>query len=714
MTNLINRLKLSILFILIISNHLQSQEFEFITQHEGSSTVISSYGNYTYFNTRSKIRILENTNNTFSIVKNLNLGSNYYNDINIDSDKMFVSTSGSGTLIYDLSDPLNPDLLSSAGNSISTIIHDTLLINTIENHINIFNIADINQPLYLSNILYDMNQNNTYALANNILYGFTQSGYSGPQYLMGYNISNPENPSLSVLLQISPDYQNPWPDYMQIVNNNFFVAFNDTIKIYDVADPDTIIYQTQFPVSGEVHSFKIEDNKAYIAMGNIGISIFDVSNIFEPELLGEHSQDGYFEDYKISGDYILSSLGTKGIRIADKSDLQNIEDVYEYTLADAVFSVHFRNNLGYFGMKESGLQIIDITNILNPVKYGNIEGLTNLDHIESIPDYLFCMKDADTVLHIVDISDSQNPQKVSEIVASNNWINDFEYNQDRLFVLDGTESIEVYDLSIPGSPALLTTIQETANQLAVKDSLLFLCDINDDSESILKLFIINSNNEITLHDEIILGEASTYYPRQIEIDYPHIYVMVSHGIVALEIDTNNLMNHFDDIIWEDFLSMNMAYDDSFIYISCYGQNSQIFIIDKNNPYSLSVHQIISVWCRDLAPIGTNFCLASANGGYSFYGHDFVGIEETTSSNTQLNHYNYPNPCSDFTTFHFDLSKNKGAKLEIYNLSGQKLMDFDITNKNELILETNSFTAGVYLYKISTNEISYIKKFIITR
>jgi len=710
--------RLVFFLILILTTQLQSQEFEFITQHEGSSTAIGCYGDYTYFNTRSKIRILENTNNTFPIVKSLNLGSNYYNDINIDSDKMYISTFYNGVLIYNINDPLNPDSISAAHSSYfypkSTIISDTLLIATADEHVRIYNISDVTQPQFLSNLLFDINRHNTYALGNNILYGFTQSGYSGPQYLKGYSISNPAYPILRVMFQLSPDYQNPWPDYMQTVNNNLFVAFNDTIKIYDIADPDTIIYQTQFPVSGEIHSFKIENNNAYIAMSNIGISIFDVSNIFEPELLGEHSQDGYFEGFKITEDHIYSCLGTKGVRIADKSDLQNIEDVYEYTQTDAVFSVNFRNNLGYFGMKESGLQIIDITNILNPVKYGNISELSYMDHIESIPGYLFCMKDTDSVLHIVDVSDSLNPQKISEIEASNNWITDFEYDKQRLFILDGNEQIEIYNLTVPGSPVLMTTIKETGNQLAVKDSLLFLCDVNDDSESILKLFIINSNNEITLHDEIVLGEASTHFSKQIDIDFPNVNIMVSHGIIVLEIDNNNNLDFFDDIIWDNNISMNMAYNDSFIYLSSYSQNPQIFIIDKNNPYSLSIHQTISAWCTDLAPIGNHFCLAGASGGYSFYGYDFVGVEEIPTNRDEINTYLYPNPCSDFTTFHFDLPKNKKTVLEIYNLSGQKFIDFDITNKSELILETNSFTAGVYFYRISTSGVSYIKKFIVTR
>lgn len=712
--------KIIFFIIIILISKLQAQEFEFVVQHEGNSTATGYFDNYTYFNSGGNINILETgLNNEFTLVNRFHCGNSYCGDITISSNKMYLSAFSTGVLIYDLGDPVNPELLGIASayyHPRASIVSDTILIATADEHVILYNISNPNQPEYLSNILYDFNRNCTYALNNHILYGFVQAGYSGPQYLLGYNITEPETPYPSVDLQLSPNCGGPWPDCMESYNDMLFVAFNDTLKIYNISDVDTIVYQTQFSVPNEINNLRLEENIAYISVADTGVFIFDISNLFEPELIGIYKQPELCNDLEVNGNYILSGLGTKGFRIADKSDLQNIQDVYEFTQTDAAYSVHLRNNLAYFGMKESGLQIVDIADVQEPIKYGNIEALPNIRNIESIHGFLYCTEQSDSVIHIVNVSDSVNPQKVGEIPAEHQWILDYCIDQNRLFLLDSIEYIEMYDLSIPESPVLLSTFQENSTRLAVKDSIMILCEKigawPSPLKSKLKLFIIE-DDDITFHDEIILGEYSDYRPFQIEIDYPYVYVRSSAGIIVLNIDGNNNLSICDEIIWSGFTE-DLAYDDTYIYLSCYFAGSnEIFIIDKTDPYNLTIFQSIDKGYGDLASIGNYLCCTAGKGGYYFYGHDIVGFEEIPSKKNEFNIACYPNPCKHSTTIYFTIPENKKSKLEIYNLSGQKIMDFDITNKSKFVLETDSFTSGIYLYKISTNERSYINKLIVT-
>jgi hypothetical protein len=116
----------------------------------------------------------------------------------------------------------------------------------------------------------------------------------------------------------------------------------------------------------------------------------------------------------------------------------------------------------------------------------------------------------------------------------------------------------------------------------------------------------------------------------------------------------------------------------------------------------------------LFPFDKNICFASETAGYHFYGQDFLDIEDISFIENELNIRCYPNPCNHSTTIDFTIPKNENAKLEIYNLTGQKIIDFDITNKNKLVLETNSFISGIYFFKISTNKQISVKKFIVSK
>lgn len=707
--------------IIIFINQIQAQDFEFIVQHEGEASAIGYYGNYTYFGSGGNINILETgANNQFNLINRFHTNNRNIDDITIDSNNMFVSTP-SGVFIYDLTDPIHPDLMGIAEPTYSSpkgvIIFDTILIAKYEEATILFNIANPYQPEYLSSMGYDFNQNYAYALNGNILYGFMQSGFSGSQYLIGYDISDLENPVPFVYLQVSPNCGGAWPYDMAAKDNYLFVGFNDILKIYDVSTSDTIVYLTQFPVANEIRRLQLDDNNIYIAAKGTGILIYDISDIFTPELLGTYNQPEFITDFKVNNDYLLCALSNYGIAVADKTNMQNIQDVYEYLETDAVYTVHIKNNLAYFGMKESGLQIVDISNVQEPVDYGNIESLSKIWNIESIPEYLYCAEQYDSLIHIVNISDHNNPQKVAEIPVVHGWVTDYCIDQNRLFLLDSSAYIELYDLSIPGSPILVSTFQENGKCLAVKDSLLVLSEIFGEypMEVKLKLLIIEDDNSLTHSDEIVLGEFSLYDVRKIEIDYPYVYVCSRSGLIVLMIDDNDYLTVCDELIWTEGYSYleDMAFDSNYIYISgSFSNQGFVNIIDKTNPYELTILQSVSNYFKKLAVSNSYFYGTIANYGYYVYENDITGLDYTESKEDEFNITCNPNPCNNSTTIYFTTPNNSKSKLEIFSISGHRIYETDITNKNSMVIETESFTSGIYLCKISTNKKYSTQKLIV--
>ena len=91
-------------------------------------------------------------------------------------------------------------------------------------------------------------------------------------------------------------------------------------------------------------------------------------------------------------------------------------------------------------------------------------------------------------------------------------------------------------------------------------------------------------------------------------------------------------------------------------------------------------------------------------------------------NYELN--NYPNPFNPITTIYFTAKNAKDAKLEIYNLKGQKIKKLEIRNLklgiNEIIWDgtdndNKPVSSGIYLYKIKSDDnVSISKKMILLR
>ena len=69
--------------------------------------------------------------------------------------------------------------------------------------------------------------------------------------------------------------------------------------------------------------------------------------------------------------------------------------------------------------------------------------------------------------------------------------------------------------------------------------------------------------------------------------------------------------------------------------------------------------------------------------------------------------NYPNPFTGETTISFSLTTNlhEKARIEIFNIKGQKIENLQITNSpnQEIIWDANNFASGVYLYKLVVDD-----------
>ena len=82
-----------------------------------------------------------------------------------------------------------------------------------------------------------------------------------------------------------------------------------------------------------------------------------------------------------------------------------------------------------------------------------------------------------------------------------------------------------------------------------------------------------------------------------------------------------------------------------------------------------------------------------------------GLENIISSKDLLAVKTYPNPFSENITFEFTLPKSDNTKLEVYNLSGIKVKEFDFGIQSAGLFKKNvdmeGLSTGVYIYKLTS-------------
>lgn len=80
--------------------------------------------------------------------------------------------------------------------------------------------------------------------------------------------------------------------------------------------------------------------------------------------------------------------------------------------------------------------------------------------------------------------------------------------------------------------------------------------------------------------------------------------------------------------------------------------------------------------------------------------------------------NYPNPFNPNTTISYRMAKNGHVKLEVFDIRGrlqETLVDQNQTaGQHAVELQTNDWSSGAYLYRLSMNDLSVVRKMILLR
>ena len=234
-------------------------------------------------------------------------------------------------------------------------------------------ISNPNQPRFLSELTYGLRG-----------YGYKIARKDSIIYLaagtFGVNIVNAEDPFNPLIIPenraISPAKN------FHIMGDFLFTAVSEEgvniSKIDDPAHPN--IRQTFFiPRFGQAVCTSADSNYLFIASGEVGISIFDISdfqdgyNIYP--LIGTLDTPGFAEDVIIHPNLLIAfvACGTGGLVIADYSDSGNIKIVGSFSTGGYAKEVVYQSGKAYVTTELRGLQIIDVSNINSPSRIGTVE-----------------------------------------------------------------------------------------------------------------------------------------------------------------------------------------------------------------------------------------------------------------------------------------------------------------------------------------------------
>lgn len=241
------------------------------------------------------------------------------------------------------------------------------------------------------------------------------------------------------------------------------LALNDNLNIIDISNVANPIVLGTFKIDMDARDavFSKDETKAYIADGYNGLKIINISDAYNPMLIGGLEVVSSSSPADISRKLLLSKDGTKiymvnedeGLIIIDVSSPKNPTFYGRLKFADGEsndIALSSDETKAYIASGTKGLRIIDISDPSNPHQIGSIktaiEKAIARGVVVSKDNTKAYIADSDEGLKIVDISDATNP--VLKSIVDTDDAYDVELSKDgkKVYIADEYSGIKIIAL----------------------------------------------------------------------------------------------------------------------------------------------------------------------------------------------------------------------------------------------------------------------------
>lgn len=283
------------------------------------------------------------------------VGIGQASDVLVSDETAFVLIYGNGLQIMDLSNPNNPNLLSSyhmAGALQAALSGKTIFIANINVGLSILNIGNWSKPQLLST--YTSSVTSSYDVAVSGGAAFVVDFVNGLQII---NISNLVNPTFISAYPIAASER---ANALEIVGNYVFLACNSNLKIIDISRLKTPKLVTVYGMNNVV-SIAVSGNLLFLENNLMDLNIIDISNISKPQLLNNYSNSGIGPGLVVIRKTVFIAQAPANLQILDFSNVSNPVFLGSYAIGDFFGAFALLGNHGLVAANLLGLQIIDLS-----------------------------------------------------------------------------------------------------------------------------------------------------------------------------------------------------------------------------------------------------------------------------------------------------------------------------------------------------------------
>ncbi len=537
-------------------------------------------------------------------------------DIAVVEDWAFVADGAHGVQRINISDPSNPSsygYIDTPDVDWLMIRDQVLIVKAISHYILFIDISNLTNPQLLNTIivpesLSDLSFVGDYMLVSTVYPGsiwiFANAGNaqfdsvgvfrledeyylsnlsqfdtyllcSSSQYIFSLNIINPSQPRI-----IGNVENNGFAQNVTLAGNLVFIADGDDgLQIYDISDPRDPSFVGYYDSPGYSYAVAVRGDYAFLADGNSGVAILDISDPSNPTFASGMGGGYDFWDVVLEGNYAFLANDYWGVVIYDISDPIYPVFVSHYDTPGYARDIEILDDYAYVGDVTYGMLILDISNPSAPELAGEYTGSQYAWGVAVQENRAYL---ADEIqLTILDISDPYNPTFLGEVQTPGTAYG-VSIADNFVYLATNEQGIQVIDVSDPSLPRIIGSADTPgqAQKVLITENLGYVAD-GYGGLQIMEL--VNPLNPEIIGNEQIAGlirdvETDGQFAYAINIYYPSRSVEILD--VSVPADPQEVGTYFGN--QEYFNDIDVVGD--YAYLASYSSRlSNIDISDRSNP-----------------------------------------------------------------------------------------------------------------------------------
>ncbi|WP_154898260.1 Calx-beta domain-containing protein [Gimesia maris] len=244
-----------------------------------------------------------------------------------------------------------------------------------------------------------------------------------------------------------------------------------------------------FDTPGGAFGMQVVENIAYIADGNSGLRVLDVSDPDNISELGAFDTSGVALDVQVVGNIAYVADSSEGLRVLDISDPANISELGAYAILTDARSVQITGGTAYITDGPEGLRVLDISDPANISLTGSFNTPGYAYGIQVVGTLAYIADGNNSGLRVLDISDHNNISELGffdtshiaydvQVVGNIAYVTDYDAG---LLVLDISDPTSISELGSVGTSSISLSVQVVGNiaYLADNSAGLRLLDVTD-------------------------------------------------------------------------------------------------------------------------------------------------------------------------------------------------------------------------------------------